>query len=315
MNEYNDPKGHAGSLKTPLGLIPPSAMEQVAWAHKLGADKYGPWNWRKTGVCASTYVNAILRHLNAWRDGEDLDPESGFSHLAHIACSCNILMDAAAVGKLQDDRNKLPTNGEVEEDSPVNGMTDEEFDRIIASLRGDLEDFGFELSIDDVPEPDTVPEYRILKAGELIQKGDEFYNKFDNEWIETSLLTSDQIKVGTLSTNEVYRRKITDCDLKEDPTIKYRVETVAYRKLEEGERLQDGDEVYVGEDHWLPVYISDWETPAVVNRGTYRRKVADCDHKEEPEDLGECTCGRRYVYHWLYGWLCEDCELKYNEPY
>jgi hypothetical protein len=298
MNEYNDPKGHAGSLKTPLGLIPPSAMEQVAWAHKLGADKYGPWNWRKTGVCASTYVNAILRHLNAWRDGEDLDPESGFSHLAHIACSCNILMDASAVGKLQDDRNKLPTNGEVEEDSsidgilqewldsarkdleaygfeieqdqsdedeedsPVNGMTDEEFDRIIASLRGDLEDFGFELSIDDVPEPDTVPEYRILFADD---------------------------------------------------------------------RLQDGDEVYVGEGRWLTLYIESWATPAYVNNGTYRRKitkcdlkekVADCDLKEEAcdsnseqQDMGECTCGRRYIYHWLYGWICEDCDIKYPDPY
>jgi hypothetical protein len=262
MNEYNDPKGHAGSLKTPLGLIPPSAMEQVAWAHKLGADKYGPWNWRKTGVCASTYVNAILRHLNAWRDGEDLDPESGFSHLAHIACSCNILMDAAAVGKLQDDRNKLPTNGEDEEDSPLNGMTDEEFDRIIASLRGDLEDFGFELSIDDVPEPDTAPEYRILK---------------------------------------------------------------------EDERLRTGDEVYVGEGHWSPVYYEYWQTPAYVNNGTYRRKITNCDLKEkvadcdlkektcdsdsEPQDMGECTCGRRYIYHWLYGWICEDCDIKYPDPY
>jgi len=247
--QYNDPKGKAGSLKAPLGLVPPYAMEQTSWVHKLGASKYGEFNWRYTGVCATTYVNAILRHLNAWRDGEDLDPESGFSHLAHIACSCNILMDAAKVGKLQDDRNKLPTNGEVEEDSPVNGMTDEEFDRIIASLRDDLEDFGFELA------EDTVPEYRILK---------------------------------------------------------------------EGEKLQDGDEVYVGEDLWLPVYISDWQTPSYVNNGTYRRKitdcdlkeeVADCDLKEDPADLGECTCGRRYIYHWLYGWICEDCEIKHSEPY
>ena len=49
-----------------------------------------------------------MRHLNAWRDGEDLDPESGLSHIAHIATSCNILLDAAACGTLQDDRNKRP---------------------------------------------------------------------------------------------------------------------------------------------------------------------------------------------------------------
>lgn len=68
----------------------------------------GDFNWRRTGVCATTYVSAIMRHLNAWRDGEDLDPESGLSHIAHIATSCNILLDAAACGTLQDDRNKRP---------------------------------------------------------------------------------------------------------------------------------------------------------------------------------------------------------------
>lgn len=108
MNTVNDPKGEAGAKKAPMWLLPPVALEQTAWVHKLGNDKYGPFNWRKTGVCATTYVSAIMRHLNAWRDGEDLDPESGISHIAHIATSCNILLDAAACGTLQDDRNKRP---------------------------------------------------------------------------------------------------------------------------------------------------------------------------------------------------------------
>jgi hypothetical protein len=108
MTTINDPKGEAGSKKAPMWLLPPVALEQTAWVHKLGNEKYGPFNWRATGVCATTYVSAILRHLNAWRDGEDLDPESGISHIAHIATSCNILMDAEACGTLQDDRNKRP---------------------------------------------------------------------------------------------------------------------------------------------------------------------------------------------------------------
>ena len=106
--QVNDPKGAAGALKAPMHLIPPYALEQTAWVHKLGSEKYGPYNWRKTGVCATTYVSAIMRHLNAWRDGEDLDPESGISHIAHIISSCNILLDAAHCGTLQDDRNKKP---------------------------------------------------------------------------------------------------------------------------------------------------------------------------------------------------------------
>ena len=244
--QYNDPKGAAGAVKVPLGLIPPHAMEQTAWVHKLGADKYGPWNWRETGVCASTYVNAIMRHLNAWRDGEDLDPESGFSHLAHIACSCNILMDAAKVGKLQDDRNKRPTNDETEKGSLAVGepLTVSEFANLLKWIRGEDEDL-----------------------------------------------------------------EVADCDLKEEPV------DPEYRILKEDERLRTGDEVYVGEGHWSPVYYEYWQTPAYVNNGTYRRKITDCDLKEEPEDLGECTCGRRYIYHWLYGWLCEDCDIKYPDPY
>ena len=106
--QVNDPKGEAGNKKAPMHLLPPYALEQCSWVHKLGASKYGAYNWRDTGVCATTYVSAIMRHLNAWRDGEDLDPESGISHIAHIAASCNILLDAQHCDKLQDDRNKKP---------------------------------------------------------------------------------------------------------------------------------------------------------------------------------------------------------------
>lgn len=162
----NDPKGAAGALKTPLGLIPPYAMEQTAWVHKLGSDKYGPYNWRKTGVCASTYVNAILRHLNAWRDGETLDPESGISHLAHVACSCNILLDADHCGTLQDDRNVKPNN---------------ELNKITEDL---IKKWDKEKQVRkmDRPEPILYTEYRLLKVGEIIQEGDEHCDKVHLKW-------------------------------------------------------------------------------------------------------------------------------------
>jgi len=152
--QYNDPKGAAGALKTPLGLIPSYAMEQTAWVHKLGADKYGPYNWRDTGVCASTYVNAILRHLNAWRDGETVDPESGISHLAHVACSCNILLDAGFCGTLQDDRNITPPNTAV---SKMDKPMPIQYTRIET-------------------------EYRLLEVGELIKEGDEHCDKVHLKW-------------------------------------------------------------------------------------------------------------------------------------
>jgi hypothetical protein len=104
-----DPKGEAGSKKTPLHLLPPYALAQTALAHAEGARKYGPWNWRSNQVCATTYIGAIMRHLTAWQDGEDLDPDSGLTHIAKIAACCNILMDAQHCGTLVDDRSKVPS--------------------------------------------------------------------------------------------------------------------------------------------------------------------------------------------------------------
>jgi len=99
-----DPKGEAGSKKAPMWLLPPFALEEAAWVHGLGSAKYGPWNWVKTKVCASTYISAIMRHLMAWHQKQDNDPESGRSHLAHIVACCNILMDAQHKKCLDDDR-------------------------------------------------------------------------------------------------------------------------------------------------------------------------------------------------------------------
>ncbi len=104
-----DPKGAVGATKAPLWLLPPVAMETASWAHKQGADKYKPYNWRETKVCASTYISAMLRHLNAWRDGEDVDRESQISHLGHIIANANILLDAQHCRNLTDDRAKLPS--------------------------------------------------------------------------------------------------------------------------------------------------------------------------------------------------------------
>jgi hypothetical protein len=73
-----------------------------------GAEKYGIFNWRNEPISITTYVGAIRRHVNAILDGEDIDPESGRPHWAHIAASAGIAMDAKAIGNLIDDR---PTPG------------------------------------------------------------------------------------------------------------------------------------------------------------------------------------------------------------
>lgn len=100
----DNPKTAYGDKKPDVSLVPPVAIIGEALAFKLGADKYGPYNWRERTVSSRVYVAAILRHLYSWMDGEDLDPESGAHHLAHLRACAAILMDAQSIGKLNDNR-------------------------------------------------------------------------------------------------------------------------------------------------------------------------------------------------------------------
>lgn len=79
-------------------------MLYVAKVMELGAKKYGPYNWRGNAVLATVYVDAAMRHLLAYLDGETIDPESGQPHTAHVAACMGILLDAAVTGNLDDDR-------------------------------------------------------------------------------------------------------------------------------------------------------------------------------------------------------------------
>ncbi len=99
-----DPKGIAGLAKPQLQLVPPVINTAMAAALKIGADKYGPWNWRTNKVEIMTYLGAMRRHIDAVLEGEDLDPESGAHHLGHVAAGCAIVLDALAHGTLVDNR-------------------------------------------------------------------------------------------------------------------------------------------------------------------------------------------------------------------
>jgi hypothetical protein len=91
--------------KIPLELLPPEALTEIAKVLAFGAQKYGRHNWRK-GMAWFRLIGAILRHLFAWMRGEDKDPESGLSHLAHAGCDILFLMAYEIKGIGTDDRYK-----------------------------------------------------------------------------------------------------------------------------------------------------------------------------------------------------------------
>lgn len=104
VNTMANPKQAFGDKKVPLHLVPGPAMAYCAQALKEGSRKYGAFNWRHTSVEVQTYVGATMRHLMAFVDGEDMDPESGNPHLAHAIASLAILIDAIESGKVIDNR-------------------------------------------------------------------------------------------------------------------------------------------------------------------------------------------------------------------
>lgn len=81
------------SGKPLMGTIPPNALLAVARVLTFGAEKYGRDNWRQVENAETRYLDAALRHINAYQRGELADPESGESHLAHAVCSLMFMLE------------------------------------------------------------------------------------------------------------------------------------------------------------------------------------------------------------------------------
>lgn len=80
--------------KVPMELLPFDAVEKVAEVLGHGRDKYGADNWRTgSGFIWSRLIGASIRHLSAFIRREDMDPETGLPHLAHLACNILFLLE------------------------------------------------------------------------------------------------------------------------------------------------------------------------------------------------------------------------------
>ncbi len=95
--------------KLPLHLITPQFLEGMAMVLRAGEESYGPHNWTR-GMSWETVMAAASRHMLAFRKGEELDPETGLSHLYHAACSMMFLAwytqgPSAEAHKVFDDRH------------------------------------------------------------------------------------------------------------------------------------------------------------------------------------------------------------------
>jgi len=109
MKEYNEAtkgrKFDGGKLE--YGLLPPLALEETVKVLTFGAQKYARDNWQIVPDAKRRYFDAVQRHMWAWKQGEQMDPESGIHHLAHAMCGLMFLYEHDIMYSLN--------NGEVNE--------------------------------------------------------------------------------------------------------------------------------------------------------------------------------------------------------
>ena len=71
--------------KVRFDLVPPEWDVGLAAVCQMGAEKYSPNGWIENPMEHWRVEASMLRHENAFRRGEKLDPESGLHHLLYVA--------------------------------------------------------------------------------------------------------------------------------------------------------------------------------------------------------------------------------------
>ena len=100
----SNPKDVVGIRKAPMSTVSGPVMAEIGVAMLEGASKYGRHNYRAVGVRASVYYDATMRHLMGWWEGEDIDADSGLSHVTKAIASLVVLRDAMIQSMFTDDR-------------------------------------------------------------------------------------------------------------------------------------------------------------------------------------------------------------------
>lgn len=96
-SSHNTPAKRPDGNKNDAGkrrwsLLPTGTISQIIDVLEFGAAKYGVTNWRNVPDAHQRYYDALLRHIDAWWQGETNDPETRQHHLAHAACCILFLL-------------------------------------------------------------------------------------------------------------------------------------------------------------------------------------------------------------------------------
>ncbi len=78
------------SPKEGVQMIDPDFLLGIGGVLTYGARKYAKNNWMR-GMDWAEPIGSVFRHFCRWLMGERLDPESGLSHLHHVAVNIMFL--------------------------------------------------------------------------------------------------------------------------------------------------------------------------------------------------------------------------------
>ena len=92
--------------KLEYGLVPPKALEATVEVLTIGAQKYARDNWKYVPDSKRRYFDAAMRHMWAWKQGEQNDPEDGKHHLAHALCCLMFLYEHDTIYSLHNEETK-----------------------------------------------------------------------------------------------------------------------------------------------------------------------------------------------------------------
>lgn len=101
MSDHEGRKDDQGKCR--LDLIPPEVLESLGWVLTYGAEHYGERNCEQ-GMRYGRLYAALFRHMLAWWQGEDEDPDSGRSHLWHALFCVSMLVVYEQRKSGEDDR-------------------------------------------------------------------------------------------------------------------------------------------------------------------------------------------------------------------
>lgn len=104
--------------KSRVDLIPHAPLVEIGRVLDYGTRKYKPNNWR-LGLPWSDTMASLLRHLYAFQEGEDIDPETNFPHLAHAGCQLLFLLEYYLSHTGTDDRWSAKSEEQRREESGI----------------------------------------------------------------------------------------------------------------------------------------------------------------------------------------------------